>query len=99
MIEKNNHYYLLIKNATGKDKINLINKEIERCYEILTYIIKTSKLNTEKSSEQQIKQGIQEFLNYLDELEYITNEEEKRKSLFNETKVYIIMLQLLANNL
>lgn len=33
MIEKNNHYYLLIKNATGKDKINLINKEIERCYE------------------------------------------------------------------
>lgn len=98
MIEKNNHYYLLIKNATGKDKINLINKEIERCYEILTYIIKTSKLNTEKSSEQ-IKQGIQEFLNYLDELEFITNEEEKRKSLFNETKVYIIMLQLLTNNL
>jgi hypothetical protein len=98
MIEKNNHYYLLIKNATGKDKINLINKEIERCYEILTHIIKTSKLNTEKSSEQ-IKQGIQEFLNYLDELEYITNEEEKRKSLFNETKVYINMLQLLANNL
>ena len=47
MIEKNNHYYLLIKNATGKDKINLINKEIERCYEILTHIIKTSKLNTE----------------------------------------------------
>lgn len=98
MIEKNNHYYLLIKNATGKDKINLINKEIERCYEILTHIIKTSQLNTEKSSEQ-IKQGIQEFLNYLDELEYITNEEEKRKSLFNETKVYINMLQLLANNL
>lgn len=98
MIEKNNHYYLLIKNATGKDKINLINKEIERCYEILTYIIKTSKLNTEKSSEQ-LKQGIQEFLNYLDELENITNEEEKRKSLFNETKVYINMLQLLANNL
>ena len=98
MIEKNNHYYLLIKNATGKDKINLINKEIERCYEILTHIIKTSKLNTEKSSEQ-IKQGIQEFLNYLDELEFITNEEEKRKSLFNETKVYINMLQLLANNL
>lgn len=98
MIDKNNHYYLLIKNATGKDKINLINKEIERCYEILTHIIKTSKLNTEKSSEQ-IKQGIQEFLNYLDELEYITNEEEKRKSLFNETKVYINMLQLLANNL
>lgn len=89
---------MLIKNATGKDKINLINKEIERCYEILTHIIKTSKLNTEKSSEQ-IKQGIQEFLNYLDELEYITNEEEKRKSLFNETKVYIIMLQLLSNNL
>lgn len=98
MIEKNNHYYLLIKNATGKDKINLINKEIERCYEILTHIIKTSKLNTEKSSEQ-IKQGIQEFLNYLDELEFIMNEEEKRKSLFNETKVYIIMLQLLTNNL
>ena len=98
MIEKNNHYYLLIKNATGKDKIDLINKEIERCYEILTHIIKTSKLNTEKSSEQ-IKQGIQEFLNYLNELEYITNEEEKRKSLFNETKVYIIMLQLLTNNL
>ena len=98
MIEKNNHYYLLIKNATGKDKINLINKEIERCYEILTHIIKTSKLNTEKSSEQ-IKQGIQEFLNYLDELEYILTEEEKRKSLFNETKVYIIMLQLLTNNL
>lgn len=98
MIDKNNHYYLLIKNATGKDKINLINKEIERCYEILTYIIKTSKLNTEKSSEQ-LKQGIQEFLNYLDELENITNEEEKRKSLFNETKVYIIMLQLLTNNL
>lgn len=98
MIDKNNHYYLLIKNATGKDKINLINKEIERCYEILTHIIKTSKLNTEKSSEQ-LKQGIQEFLNYLDELEYITNEEEKRKSLFNETKVYINMLQLLANNL
>lgn len=98
MIEKNNHYYLLIKNAKGKDKINLINKEIERCYEILTHIVKTSKLNTEKSSEQ-IKQGIQEFLNYLDELEYITNEEEKRKSLFNETKVYIIMLQLLTNNL
>ena len=89
---------MLIKNATGKDKINLINKEIERCYEILTHIIKTSKLNTEKSSEY-IKQGIQEFLNYLDELEYITNEEEKRKSLFNETKVYIIMLQLLTNNL
>lgn len=98
MIDKNNHYYLLIKNAAGKDKINLINKEIERCYEILTHIIKTSKLNTEKSFEQ-IKQGIQEFLNYLDELEYITNEEEKRKSLFNETKVYIIMLQLLTNNL
>lgn len=98
MIDKNNHYYLLIKNATGKDKINLINKEIERCYEILTHIIKISKLNTEKSSEQ-IKQGIQEFLNYLDELEYITNEEEKRKSLFNETKVYINMLQLLTNNL
>ena len=98
MIEKNNHYYLLIKNATGKDKINLINKEIERYYEILTHIIKTSKLNTEKSSEQ-IKQGIQEFLNYLDELEYILNEEEKRKSLFNETKVYINMLQLLTNNL
>lgn len=98
MIEKNNHYYLLIKNATGKDKINLINKEIERYYEILNHIIKTSKLNTEKSSEQ-LKQGIQEFLNYLDELEYITNEEEKRKSLFNETKVYIIMLQLLTNNL
>lgn len=98
MIDKNNHYYLLIKNATGKDKIDLINKEIERCYEILTHIIKTSKLNTEKSSEQ-IKQGIQDFLNYLDELEYITNEEEKRKSLFNETKVYINMLQLLANNL
>lgn len=98
MIEKNNHYYLLIKNATGKDKINLINKEIERYYEILTHIIKASKLNTEKSSEQ-LKQGIQEFLNYLDELEYITNEEEKRKSLFNETKVYIIMLQLLTNNL
>lgn len=98
MIEKNDPYYLLFKNAKGKDKINLINKEIERCYEILTHIIKTSKLNTEKSSEQ-IKQGIQEFLNYLDELEYITNEEEKRKSLFNETKVYIIMLQLLSNNL
>lgn len=98
MIEKNNHYYLLIKNATGKDKINLINKEIERCYEILTHIIKTTKLNTEKSSEP-IKQGIQEFLNYLDELEYILTEEEKRKSLFNETKVYIIMLQLLTNNL
>lgn len=98
MIEKNNHYYLLIKNATGKDKINLINKEIERHYEILNHIIKTSKLNTEKSSEP-IKHGIQEFLNYLDELEYITNEEEKRKSLFNETKVYIIMLQLLTNNL
>lgn len=98
MIDKNNHYYLLIKNATGKDKIDLINKEIERCYEILTHIIKTSKLNTEKSSEQ-IKQGIQEFLNYLDELEYILTEEEKRKSLFNETKVYINMLQLLANNL
>lgn len=98
MIDKNNHYYLLIKNATGKDKIDLINKEIERCYEILTHIIKTSKLNTEKSSEQ-IKQGIQEFLNYLDELEYILTEEEKRKSLFNETKVYIIMLQLLTNNL
>lgn len=97
MIEKNDHY-LLIKNAKGKDKINLINKEIERWYEILTHIIKTSKLNTEKSSEQ-LKQGIQEFLNYLDELEYITNEEEKRKSLFNETKVYIIMLQLLSNNL
>ena len=78
MIE--NNHYLLIKNAKGKDKINLINKEIERCYEILNHIIKTSKLNTEKSSEQ-LKQGIQEFLNYLDELEYITNEEEKRKSL------------------
>lgn len=98
MLEKNNQHYALFKNATGKDKINLINKEIERCYEILTHIIKTTKLNTEKSYEP-IKQGIQEFLNYLDELEYILTEEEKRKSLFNETKVYIIMLQLLANNL
>lgn len=98
MVEKNNQHYVLFKHAIGKDKINLINKEIERHYEILNHIIKTSKLNTENSSEQ-IKQGIQEFLNYLDELEYILTEEEKKKSLFNETKVYIIMLQLLANNL
>lgn len=98
MIEKNDPYYLLFKNATGKDRIELINKDIERCYEILNHAIKASQQDTTKSSES-IKQAIQEYLDYLNKLEEIITEEEKRKSLFNETKVYIIMLQLLSNNL
>ena len=98
MLEKNNPYYLLFINTTGKDKIKLINKDIERCYEMLNHTIKIPRQNTKLTSEY-IKQSINEFLNYLDKLGDVITEEEKRESMYNETKVYFTMLQLLSNNL
>lgn len=102
MIEKNDPYYIVFQSLSKEERIKWINKEINIYYTMLNQLVSISKTYQEKNikmSSNIIKYGILIFLENLNGLGDTLTEEEKRESLFNETKVYINMLQLLTNNL